>query len=262
MSDEPQHRGDRTKRPRLLADNFRKCDQCGEIVLIHGRGECLELDDAVYCPRHASGRIDDADWESRWGTAMDLLETIRNDPTKAIKYHMAQGIGDRWIVHREDQIYEKWGRCEADERNCTTTSESSVVRDIERRALVGSYVGYAPHIVDIDDAPINATVESKQKAVADGGVDMDQVGHPEGDSGRYSSWKSDIRSELDAMEGEGPPTADQLWNVAAYQSRSASDWIEDMPLTEDAIETARGDVLEALVALEMAEERMEGDDAE
>lgn len=158
-----------TQPPRILADNFEKCDECSEIVLIHGRGECVELDDAVYCPRHARGRIDDSDWQLRWGEAMGMLETIRNNPDKAIKYHLAQGIGDRYIVHREDQIYEKWGRCEDDERNCTTTSESSVVRDIERRALVGSYVGYAPHIVDIDDAPINATVGNGPRVMADGG---------------------------------------------------------------------------------------------
>lgn len=93
---------------------------------------------------------------------MELLETIRNDPTKAIKYHLAPGVGDWWVVHREDQIYEQWSRCEDDERMFTTISESSIVRNIERRALVGSYVGFAPHVVDIEDAPINATVKPEQ----------------------------------------------------------------------------------------------------
>lgn len=81
------------------------------------------------------------------------------------------------------------------------------------------------------------------------------------DSGRYDDWKSNIRAELEAFEGEGPPSTRQLWNVAAYNARGAADWISDMPVGEEQIQTAKGDVLESLVALEMAEERLaEGDD--
>lgn len=214
---------------RLLADNFEKCDQCGEIVLIHGRGECLELDDAVYCPRHARGRIDDPDWERRWGNAMGLLETIRNDPTKAIKYHMAQGIGDRWVVHREDYIYEKWSRCDSDESNFTTTSESSVVGDIERRALVGSYVGYAPHIVDIDDEPINATVESKRKVMTDGGTPQSKTGDrtpriPEEWEEGEEPWKDD--ELMLYLYDEEDYTFQQLGDLFGTTGGNISNWMK------------------------------------
>ena len=78
----------------------------------------------------------------------------------------------------------------------------------------------------------------------------------------YTSWKAQIRSELEAFEGEGPPDADELWSVAQYKSRAASDWISDMPVSEHEIEAAKGDVLEALVALEMAEERLNQEGSE
>jgi hypothetical protein len=80
--------------------------------------------------------------------------------------------------------------------------------------------------------------------------------------GPYESWKAQIRSELEAFEGEGPPDADELWSVAQYNARAASDWINDMPISENEIEAAKGDVLEALVALEMAEERLEQEGSE
>jgi TPR repeat protein len=70
----------------------------------------------------------------------------------------------------------------------------------------------------------------------------------------YESQKSQYRSELEAYEGEGPANANQLWYVARAEAQSAADWIEDMPVTESEIQTAKGDVLKALVALEMAEE--------
>jgi len=73
----------------------------------------------------------------------------------------------------------------------------------------------------------------------------------------YESEKSQYRSELEAYEGEGPLTPRQLWDVARIVSMSASNWIEDMPCTENEIQTAKGDLLKALVALEMAEERLE-----
>ena len=76
------------------------------------------------------------------------------------------------------------------------------------------------------------------------------------DSGRYASWKSQLREELEAFEGEGPPTIEQLWHVARYESETAASWIADMPATQQEIETVKGDVLKALVALEMAEDRL------
>jgi len=72
----------------------------------------------------------------------------------------------------------------------------------------------------------------------------------------YASWKSEIQSELEAFEGEGPPSIDQLWSVAQHQSESAASWIHDMPCTEQEIQRAKGDVLKALVAIEMAEDRL------
>ena len=76
------------------------------------------------------------------------------------------------------------------------------------------------------------------------------------DTERYADWKGQIRSELEAFEGEGPPSIDQLWSVARHESESAASWIHDMPCTEQEIQTAKGDVLKALVALEMAEDRL------
>lgn len=73
---------------------------------------------------------------------------------------------------------------------------------------------------------------------------------------RYADWKNQIRSELEAFEGEGPPSIDQLWSVAQYEAESAASWIHDMRCTEQEIQTAKGDVLKALVALEMAEDRL------
>jgi len=76
------------------------------------------------------------------------------------------------------------------------------------------------------------------------------------ESERYDDWKSQIRSELEAFEGEGPPSIEDLWSVAQHESESAASWIHDMPCTEQEIQTAKGDVLKALVALEMAEDRL------
>lgn len=73
-------------------------------------------------------------------------------------------------------------------------------------------------------------------------------------SERYADWKSQIRSELEAMEGEGPPSTDDLWGLAGYEAHGAGAWIDDMPVTEDSIKTAKGDILKSLTALEMAEE--------
>jgi len=85
--------------------------------------------------------------------------------------------------------------------------------------------------------------------VTDGGTDT-------GGTERYTGWKSQIRSELEAFEGEGPPSVDQLWSVAQHESESAASWMHDMPCAEQEIQTAKGDVLKALVALEMAEDRL------
>jgi hypothetical protein len=72
----------------------------------------------------------------------------------------------------------------------------------------------------------------------------------------YESEKQQYRQELEAFEGEGPPGPKQLWDVARLEASSASNWIEDMECTEREIQTAKGDILKALVALEMAEERL------
>lgn len=76
------------------------------------------------------------------------------------------------------------------------------------------------------------------------------------ESTEYASWKSEIRSELEAFEGEGPPSIDELWLVAQHEAESAASWMHDMPCTEQEIQTAKGDVLKALVALEIAEDRL------
>jgi len=148
----------------LLHDDFEKCDQCHEIVLIHGRGECLELDDAVYCPRHARGHMDDDEWQVRWGLEMELLNEIRDNPGLAIKYNLTDGIGEFYAVHRDGQTYEVWRRCDdEDEKKFTTYSESSLVENIGRKALVGSYVGYTPHLVSATEAPINPDVPETEE---------------------------------------------------------------------------------------------------
>jgi hypothetical protein len=145
----------------LLHDDFEKCDECGEIVLMHGRGECLELDDAIYCPRHARGRMDGAEWELRWGEAMRLLQSIRDDPTNAVKYELMGGVGSFYAVHKEAQHYELWRRCDdEDQRRFTTISESSLVENIERRCAGSALIYDPPHLVEIDEAPINAKVVS------------------------------------------------------------------------------------------------------
>jgi len=141
---------------RLFHDDFERCDDCGDIVLMHGRGECLELDDEIYCPRHARPHMNTDEWELRWGESIQLLDAIRDHPGLAIKYDLVDGIGPFYAIHREDDIYELWQRCEDDEKMYTTISESSLVRNIERRSLVGSYIGYAPHLVTVEEAPINA----------------------------------------------------------------------------------------------------------
>lgn len=82
----------------------------------------------------------------------------------------------------------------------------------------------------------------------------------ENDSSEYQGWKEEIRSEIEANEGHATPDPHELWDRAAYDARSAADWIDDMPVSEAEIRTAKGDVLSALVALEMAEERLEGSD--
>lgn len=82
-----------------------------------------------------------------------------------------------------------------------------------------------------------------------------------GDTERYSSWKSEIRAELEAYEGHGPPSAEELWHLAEYEASGVVSWISDMPVSEQEIQTAKGDVLKALVALEMAEERLNGGDS-
>jgi len=146
---------------KLLHDDFRRCDECDTIVLIHGRGECLELDDAAYCPRCAIGRMDHDDWEIRWGSAMELLQAIRDDGTKAIKYELIDGVGYFYAIHHDDHIYELWRRCETeDEQNYTTISETSLVRNIERRTAGSALLYDPPHLVDIDEEPINAEVVS------------------------------------------------------------------------------------------------------
>lgn len=141
----------------LLHDDFEKCSECGEIVLMHGKGECLELDDEIYCPRHARGRMDSDEWELRWGEAMRLLQAIRQDRAKAVKYELIHGVGSFYAVHRENQHYELWRRCETDDQgNFTTISESSLVENIERRCAGSGLLYDPPHLVEIADEPINA----------------------------------------------------------------------------------------------------------
>lgn len=143
----------------LLHDDFERCDECGDIVLMHGSGECLELDDAIYCPRDARGRMDEDDWQLRWGEAMRLLQAVRDDPAKAVKYELIGGVGSFYAVHDEDHIFDLWRRCEDDDqRRFTTISESSLVEHIERRCAGSAYIYDPPHLVDIEDAPINAKV--------------------------------------------------------------------------------------------------------
>jgi hypothetical protein len=72
----------------------------------------------------------------------------------------------------------------------------------------------------------------------------------------YDSWKAQIRSEIEAWEGDGPPSNDELWDWVAFEGDSVSGWVRDMPATKQSIRTAKGDVLQALVALEMLEERV------
>jgi len=163
--DDPDVRTDGGQIP-LLHDDFERCENCSEIVLMHGRGECLELDDAVYCPRCARPHMDDSEWEVRWGEAMRLLTAIREDPTKAIKYSLAGCPSLFWVVYRDGQTYDVWRRCEDDDqRNYLTCSESSLVRDIERRACVSAYVSDPPHIVSAAHAPINADVPTDGEVV-------------------------------------------------------------------------------------------------
>lgn len=131
------------------------------IVLMHGSGEALELDDAIYCPRHARGRMDEDDWQLRWGEAMGLLQATRDDPSKAVKYELMDGVGSFYAVHREGHIFELWRRCEdEDQRHFTTISETSLVEDIERRCAGSAYIYDPPHLVDIEDVPINAKVDA------------------------------------------------------------------------------------------------------
>jgi len=85
---------------------------------------------------------------------------------------------------------------------------------------------------------------------------VSENGQPTHGTDRYADWKAQLRSELQAYEGEGPPSIDQLWSVAQHESESAASWIHGMPCTEQEIQTAKGDVLKALVALEMAENRL------
>jgi len=78
---------------------------------------------------------------------------------------------------------------------------------------------------------------------------------------RYTTQKENLRSELEAFEGHGPPTVEELWSTAGHEARGAASWIEDMPVDKNEIETAKSDLLKALVALEMAEERVGADHA-
>lgn len=71
----------------------------------------------------------------------------------------------------------------------------------------------------------------------------------------YESWKAQIRSEIEAWEGEGPPDDTELWDWVAFEGESVAGWVRDMPASEQSIQTAKEDVLQALVALEMLEER-------
>lgn len=78
--------------------------------------------------------------------------------------------------------------------------------------------------------------------------------------GDYQNWKADIRQRIEANEGHETPDAQELWNRARFAAKGAASWIDDMPVSENEIETAKGDILKALVALEMAQERLNGGD--
>jgi len=142
----------------ILYDGLQRCEECDEIVLIHGRGECLELDEAVYCPRHARPHMSEEDWQLRWGEAFRLLNAIREDPTKAIRYELSGCPSAFWVIHDEGQHYAVWRRCEGDERNRTLFSERRIAQNIERRACFSAYVSDPPHLVSAAHAPINADV--------------------------------------------------------------------------------------------------------
>ena len=62
--------------------------------------------------------------------------------------------------------------------------------------------------------------------------------------------------EIEANEGHAPPKVDELWDRAAYEARGAASWIDDMPVSETEIQTAKDDLVMALAHLELAEERL------
>jgi hypothetical protein len=75
----------------------------------------------------------------------------------------------------------------------------------------------------------------------------------------YQQWKAQIRNEIEANEGHDNPTAEELWHRAGVEARTAAGWVDDVPLSMSEIKMAKGDLLTALVALEMAEDRLESE---
>lgn len=72
----------------------------------------------------------------------------------------------------------------------------------------------------------------------------------------YDNLKQNIRSRIEANEGDPRPSAEELWHRASLDARSAAGWIDDMPVSEHEVQTVKSDLLKALVALEMAEESL------
>lgn len=150
------HPTDSTEVP-LLHDGMHHCEDCRQTVLMPGSGryECLEGDDAVYCPRCARDHMAADDHVLRWGRELSLLDEIREDRSLALKYTLP-GCPSHYIVHREDHVYEQWFRCEdPDERRCTTMGETYVISAM-KRAVFSNYTSDPPKTVRIVNAPINA----------------------------------------------------------------------------------------------------------
>lgn len=79
----------------------------------------------------------------------------------------------------------------------------------------------------------------------------------------YTDLKNELRSEIEEVRDERPRDSDALWGFAYRNARWAYDWmIEIRPPSEQDIQDAKRRVLKALVALEMAEERLEQEGSE
>lgn len=77
----------------------------------------------------------------------------------------------------------------------------------------------------------------------------------------YTDRKGLIRHVYEGYQSEsGGLSAKRLWTLAQQRSQSASDTISETGISKQEIDEVKGDVLAALVALEMAEERLDQND--